>query len=362
MKSLDEKTWDAVELDSIFTFERGKEKNMASLIEGHIPLVSARKVNNGIKGFVDNPAKVIKGGNVISLNNDGDGGAGLAYYQSVDFALDTHVTALHPKKKISSDALLYIAASISKQHAIFGHGRSISLQRAHRLQNMLPVTEAGNPDYNYMVSYIAPKRENMLIRYIKYAKKQISKIEYMEIPDLQEKKWKEFTLEDIFIVKAGKRLETRNKIGGTKPFIGATDNNNGITGFVGNENSSKDHNVLGVNYNGAPCIAFYHSYECIFSDDVKKLHLKKYNDNKFVLLFFTEIFARQKSKYSYGYKFKEKRMLRQKLMIPVTDDGIPDYQYMEQYTKNMMLKKYKQYLAFLDRKYPMVRSAIIKSK
>ena len=81
MQSLDEKMWDAVELDSMFTFERGKEKNMASLAQGYIPLVSARKVNNGIKGFIDEPAKVIKGGNVISLNNDGDGGAGLAYYQ-----------------------------------------------------------------------------------------------------------------------------------------------------------------------------------------------------------------------------------------------------------------------------------------
>ena len=154
MQSLDEKTWDAIELDSMFTFERGKEKNMASLTQGHIPLVSARKVNNGIKGFVDNPAKVIKGGNVISLNNDGDGGAGLAYYQPVDFALDTHVTALHPQKVISSDALLWMTASISKQHAVFGHGRSISLPRAHRIQNMLPVTDSGEPDYEYMEQYV----------------------------------------------------------------------------------------------------------------------------------------------------------------------------------------------------------------
>lgn len=37
MQSLDEKTWDAVELNSMFTFERGKEKNMASLTQGRIP-------------------------------------------------------------------------------------------------------------------------------------------------------------------------------------------------------------------------------------------------------------------------------------------------------------------------------------
>lgn len=174
--------------------------------------------------------------------------------------------------------------------------------------------------------------------------------EVAEIPALDEKEWCEFSLDDIFTVSAGKRLETRNKIPGTRPFIGATDNNNGVTGFVGNDNSSRDGNVLGVNYNGAPCIAFYHPYECIFTDDVKRLHLRHYSDNKFVLLFFVSVFAKQRSKYSYGYKFKEQRMLRQKLMLPVTDSGEPDYEYMEQYAKNMMLRKYRQYLTFLQQR------------
>ena len=171
----------------------------------------------------------------------------------------------------------------------------------------------------------------------------------IEILALDEKEWHELPLDDIFTVGAGKRLETRNKVPGTRPFIGATDNGNGVTGFVGNDNASKDSNVLGVNYNGAPCIAFYHPYECIFTDDVKRLHLRNYEDNKFVLLFFVSVFAQQRSKYSYGYKFKEQRMLRQKLMLPVTDSGKPDYEYMEQYAKNMMLRKYQQYLSFLDR-------------
>lgn len=165
---------------------------------------------------------------------------------------------------------------------------------------------------------------------------------------LSEKEWDEFVLDDIFTVGAGKRLETRNKIEGMRPFIGATDNINGVTGFVGNDNMSKDSNVLGVNYNGAPCIAFYHPYECIFTDDVKRLHLKNQKDNKFVLLFFTSIFAMQRVKYSYGYKFKEKRMHRQKLMLPVDDKGNPDYAYMTLYSAGLrggMLMRYKNFIA-----------------
>lgn len=42
--------WDAIDIASIFDFERGRENNMASLNDGNIPLVSARKVNNGVKG------------------------------------------------------------------------------------------------------------------------------------------------------------------------------------------------------------------------------------------------------------------------------------------------------------------------
>lgn len=43
-------------------------------------------------------------------------------------------------------------------------------------------------------------------------------------------------------------------------------------------------------------------------------------------------------------------MLRQKLLLPVNDSGKPDFDYMEQYVKNLMLRKYRQYLSFLDRK------------
>lgn len=63
-----------------------------------------------------------------------------------------------------------------------------------------------------------------------------------------------------------------------------------------------------------------------------------YEDNEFVLLFFATIFMNQKEKYSYGYKIKEKRMIRQKLIMPINNDGNPDYEYIEQYSKNVMLK------------------------
>ena len=88
---------------------------------------------------------------------------------------------------------------------------------------------------------------------------------------LDEIEWKEFWIEDILRVSSGVRLTKENQSSGKRPFVGATEYNNGITSFVDNSNASLDSNVLGVNYNGSVVENFYHSYECIFSDDVKRL-------------------------------------------------------------------------------------------
>ena len=164
---------------------------------------------------------------------------------------------------------------------------------------------------------------------------------------MKEKEWKEFYLRDIFVIRPGKRLTRSNMQSGTKPFIGASDSNNGVTAFVGNTNASEDRNVLGVNYNGSVVENFYHPYCCVFSDDVKRLHLRKCADNKYILLFFKTVILQQKIKYTYGYKFNGQRMERQKILLPVNEKDHPDYEFMEQYGKQIMLQKYQQYLNYI---------------
>lgn len=342
---LTDREWKPVLIASYFSFIRGRENNMALLETGDIPLISAKNGNNGLKGFVSTSKSVVQG-NCITLNNDGDGGAGLAYYQPTDMALDTHVTALIPKVEISMFTLLFISKCLSKLHGFFGHGLSISNERAVKIRIMLPTTSTGEPDFKFMEDYTKELIQKKKKQYRAYIENMVYDIDFNI--NVSAVKWAEFFLEDLFTVSPGKRLTNADKIEGKRPFIGATDNNNGITGFVDNENTSLDRNVLGVNYNGAPCIGFYHPYECIFTDDVKRLHLKKYPDNPYVFLFMKAVILKQRSKYSYGYKFNENRMLRQLLSVPVTDSGEPDYAFMEQYGKMLVARKYKQYLDYLD--------------
>lgn len=141
---------------------------MQSLSFGTVPLISARKFHNGLKGFVQVPLERIREGHAITLNNDGDGGAGLAYYQPSQFALDTHVTELRPKENMSQKAMLFVAAVLSKQHKVFGHGRSINKKRLKTIRIMLPINEKGNPAWNVMSEYIKKYNLILLKRYRDY--------------------------------------------------------------------------------------------------------------------------------------------------------------------------------------------------
>ena len=167
---------------------------------------------------------------------------------------------------------------------------------------------------------------------------------------LKSVKWGEILFKDLFDIKPGVRLTKDDMTEGLRPFIGATDSNNGITAFCGNTNKSLDSNCLGVNYNGSVVENFYHPYEALFSDDVKHMHLKSHKGNKYIYLFLKNLILKQKDKYQYGYKFNGERMLKQTLLIPIDDDGSPDFKFMEQYMRGIEKKLLKRYARYLENK------------
>lgn len=138
---------------------------------------------------------------------------------------------------------------------------------------------------------------------------------------------------------------------GSRPFIDATDSNNGITAWVENTNESLDSEVLGVNYNGSVVETFYHPYECIFSDDVKRLHLKSdVTASAHLMLFLKTMIIQQKIKFAYGYKFNEKRMQMQKIVLPIDSKEQPNWKYMETYMQRLEQQQIVNYLSYIERK------------
>lgn len=169
MLDLYDREWKDFRLLDYFRHEKGNQNNMAELRPGSFPLVSARNVNNGYKDFVsENEKKHSFEGFCLTINNDGDGGAGISYYQPCKMLLDSHVTALYPKASMTEEILKFFSACITAQREKFGHGYSLNNTRLSVFRVMLPVDESGNPDYAFMERYIKEREQQIIQNYIDY--------------------------------------------------------------------------------------------------------------------------------------------------------------------------------------------------
>ncbi|MHA3065604.1 restriction endonuclease subunit S [Lacticaseibacillus saniviri] len=147
-------SWGAVNISSIFEIKRGKSGAKNSLSSGKTPLISARKIQNGFDSFVQVSSSAIEDGNVLSLNNNGDGGAGLSYYQPFKFTATQDVTVLKPKETISKFSLLFLRQVINMQQDKFGFGNKANAAHLRKQKIMLPLKTSGKPDWQFMEDYI----------------------------------------------------------------------------------------------------------------------------------------------------------------------------------------------------------------
>ena len=65
------------------------------------------------------------------------------------------------------------------------------------------------------------------------------------------------------------------------------------------------------------------------------------------MLFISRSITIQRSKFGYGYTLNNKRLKNFQVMLPVNDEGAPDFEYMEAYAKNLEAEKYRKYLAYI---------------
>lgn len=342
MLNLNDREWRPFFLRDICDIESGCDIYDAERVLGNTPYITSSALNNGIKYFVGNNNGTLEA-NCISVNRNGS--VGYSFYHKYPALYSNDCRKLRLKKHNNEYVALFITNQIMQQKDKYNYSIKMGTARLKKQKIMLPVDEHGGPDYSFMEQYIKERERQLIQKYKNFIGENIQSGGVLT--DLKSVKWKAFYINEIFSISAGKRLTKADMDSGQIPFIGATDSNNGITNWIATPNPSFDKNVLGVNYNGSVVENFYHPYCCIFSDDVKRLHLRKHADNKYILLFFKTVILQQKVKYTYGYKFNGQRMERQKILLPVNEKDHPDYEFMEQYGKQIMLQKYQQYLNYV---------------
>lgn len=97
---------------------------------------------------------------------------------------------------------------------------------------------------------------------------------------------------------------------------------------------------ISVNRNGSVGYSFYHSYPALFGNDTRKL-IPKYNDD-YVAKFISFMISSQKEKYGYGYKMGTARLKRQKILLPVNEEEVINYDFMKKYIILQEIKSIEQ--------------------
>lgn len=313
------------------------------LILGNTPRITVRDTNNGVDSYCESNSinyRLYK--NFISVSF-----LGSVFYHPYKASIDMKVHALMLKdKQLNKYLAEYFKVVIKANTQNFSYGNQLSSKDLPKLKIMLPVLDNGKPDYEYMENCIKEILGNELQFAKKYCSDSLLEIKYNTIKKLNEKHWHEFSINDIFLtVQRGKRLKKGDHKNGNIPYISSTMMNNGIDGFIGNKDGKKFYNCLTIANSGSVGSSFYHQYEFVGSDHITAFENKKFN--KYIYLFLSVMISRIGSKYSFNREINDFRISNEKILLPVNDKMQPDYEYMEQYIKNIMYNQYKKYLYFL---------------
>lgn len=147
-------------------------------------------------------------------------------------------------------------------------------------------------------------------------------------------KWKEFKYETLFTIERGKGPRINNITTGSTPFITATETNNGLTTYVDFPAVHKG-NCITVNRNGSIAQAFYQTNDFCSTEDVHIFYLKPFILNKNIALFLITLIKKEKYRFGYGRKWGIERMKKSTIKLPTDSNGNPDWEYMENYIKEL---------------------------
>ena len=93
---------------------------------------------------------------------------------------------------------------------------------------------------------------------------------------------------------------------------------------------------LTVARTGSAGYVAFQPFGCVVGDSAKILLLKNNKaKSTLVYLFLKTILMANQYKYTYGRKVTESKYMSEIIMLPTTSEGNPDWEYMEQYIKNL---------------------------
>lgn len=307
------------------------------LREGNYPLISSGKNNNGIVMYIEKQenAKLFKK-NLLTIDMFGK-----CFYQENEFYCVSHgrVNILAPKFEINRNIGLYLACVIENSFIdkySFTVMCSSSLLKKEKIK--LPTDELGNPNWNYIEQYMGEIEllAKSSLNFLNNCHKEITKCDITQ--------WKPFKIGEIFEIKRPPARSQSNYEEGNVPYVASGNYNNGVLKYLKpkeNEELDKGNCISVSPVDGS---SFYQKDNFLGRGGAGSSIILLYNNNinENIGCFLAAIIRKVCSKYMYGDMGSKESIKNEIIMLPVTNDNKPDYEFMNQYIvamkKNIVFK------------------------
>lgn len=343
---LTDREWGKFAIGDLFQIENCKCSKVSALKEGNVPYIGATNRNNGVLSFVENKSSFITKGNCIVFICDGEGSIGYSIYKKEDFIGTTTV-------KVGRNGYLnkyigqFIVTCSNMMRGKYNFGYKRNESNLKREIIMLPENADGEPDWQFMEDFIKQKEQKQKADLLEYYSTKALDLMLLS-GSLKDVEWREFFISDIFTkIQRGKRLTKGNQQAGEMPYVSSTASNNGVDNFIGNSSGVRIfENCLTLANSGSVGSTFFHHYQFVASDHVTALQMEQ--PNKYVYLFLSTLLKRLEEKYSFNREINDKRIQREKILLPVNSDGNPDWQFMENFMSQIEQNKIQTILKYYN--------------
>jgi hypothetical protein len=144
--------WRPIKLGEIFEIKGGQGLPKYARRSGKTPYIGALAQNNGLVGHV--AQKAMHPANTLTLNWNGVGGVGFAFYQPTGYWCSGDVKALYPRFAMTPAIAMFLIAIIRGERYRYGFGRKWALERMLTSEIRLPSKSHDTPDWVFMDRYI----------------------------------------------------------------------------------------------------------------------------------------------------------------------------------------------------------------
>lgn len=336
-------------LTDLFTLELSAGDNQAQkLLDGDIPLVSTLNVNNGICKYISEGDGVsdIYPAEILTVDMFGQ-----AYYQNKDFYAVSHghVNMLRPKFMMTEMIGLYIAAVIeSGFHQKYGF-MQMCTQKVLKTETItLPVDTNGVPNWQYMDGYMR-EIEAAACKALSLcdAAKNAQPEKHATIG------WKQFQIKELFQkceldcrktdFNKATDISTEQTDEFSLPLVNAMHFNNGIMYYGREEDWDSEEMTLDIVADGAASTGDVYAQPqktgILYNAYLVKPYAKI---SAWTLQYLATVVQKcVKDRFGYDNKCTWNKVKEEYISLPVDGSGSPDWQYMENYMRNMEQRAHK---------------------